>query len=172
MTGRPYRRLCPKSNQRCDCGSQRHRRRCVELIRESPVPLDRARLREILGSGHSYYGGAEPRHRNDDRLNLAARDFIASQLRTDMRVLDVGCGNGSTLRAHCDRFGTGVGIDSDERHLALAEHAKGGRGARNVDFVLLDIGDLPTRFPGEDFDSSRSPSAAQSAMTAGRCRRC
>ncbi len=123
------------------------------------MPLDRARLREILGADHSYYGD-EPEYRNDDRLNPPAREFIASQLQADMRVLDVGCGNGSTLLANCDRFQSGLGIDADERHVALAEEAKSERGARNVQFMLLDLGDVPTSFPGESFDfafSERGP---------------
>ena len=69
-----------------------------------------------------------------------------------MRVLDVGCGDGSTLLANCDRFHTGVGIDNDERHHALAKQAKAGCGAHNVEFLLLDVFDLPASFPGEDFD--------------------
>ncbi len=124
------------------------------------MALDRRRVAETLAAAHSYYGGAEPAHRNDHRLNLPARDFIASQLRPDMRVLDVGCGNGSTLLECCERFRTGVGIDSDERHLALAERAKRECGAPNVEFRLLDLGDLPSASADGEFDfafSERGP---------------
>ncbi len=124
------------------------------------MPLDRTRLAEILGAEHSYYGGPEPAHRNDDRLNLPARDFISTQLRPDMRVLDVGCGNGSTLLEHCERFATGVGIDTDARHLALAEGAKRERGGPNVEFRRVDLDDLPSAFADHEFDfafSERGP---------------
>lgn len=124
------------------------------------MPLDRTRLAEILVAEHSYYGGPEPAHTNDDRLNLPAPDFIASQLRPDMRVLDVGCGNGSTLLEYREHFRTGVGIDTDARHLALALRAKRERGAPNVEFRLVDLGDLPSAFADDEFDfafSERGP---------------
>lgn len=123
------------------------------------MPLDRARLGEILGADHSYYG-PEPEYRNDDRLHPSAREFIASQLRADMRVLDVGSGDGATLLENSDRFRAGVGIEKDERHLALAEKAKGECGARNVEFMLLDLGEVPASFSRESFDfafSERGP---------------
>ena len=124
------------------------------------MPLDRVRLAEVLDAAHSYYGGPEPNHRNDDRLNVSTREFIASNLRAEMRVLDVGCGDGSTLLENCESFGTGVGVDNDERHLALAQRAKADRGAQNVEFRLLDLGDLPSAFSDEEFDfafSERGP---------------
>ncbi len=77
-----------------------------------------------------------------------------------MRVLDVGCGDGARLLENSERLHAGVGIENDEQHLALGQQAKDEHVARNVEFMLLDVGEVPTRFPGGSFDfvfSERGP---------------
>lgn len=51
-------------------------------------------LGRILSHDCSFYRGPALKSRIDARLNPPARDFIASQFTSDMRVLDIGCGNG------------------------------------------------------------------------------
>ncbi len=53
---------------------------------------------------------------------------------------------------HCERFASGVGIDTDVRHLTLAERAKRECGAPNVEFRLLDLRALPSEFSEDEFD--------------------
>jgi SAM-dependent methyltransferase len=122
--------------------------------------LDRARLADVLSADYSYYAGPTPRSRIDARLNPATQDFIGTQLRPDMTVLDVGCGNGATLLRHAGRFEHGVGIDNDKSHLDLATQAKAAGGVDNVEFLLLDIEQLTERLSEESFDfvfSERGP---------------
>ena len=73
------------------------------------MELDQNRLRAILEAEHSYYGSRPAVDRRDSRFNPQARDVIASQLRPEMRVLDIGCGNGETLLENSHRFASGLG---------------------------------------------------------------
>ncbi len=107
-----------------------------------PLNLDRKRLKTILEAEYSYYGSRTEQFREDDRLSPDARDFIGSQLRPDMRVLDIGCGNGATLLGRCHRFASGLGVDHDPAHITLAEEALLQSGCTNVEFRLLS-------FPGD-----------------------
>ena len=114
--------------------------------------LDHDRLREVLEGDHSYYGSRRVRFRDDSRLRVGAGDLIASQLTPDMRVLDIGCGNGSTLLENCERFASGLGIDNDPAHLALADEALGKGGCDNVEFRLLDFLEDGAGLEPESFD--------------------
>lgn len=73
-------------------------------MRGADMKLDQNRLRTILEAEHSFYGSREAEVRRDSRLNPGTRDFIVTQLRPEMRVLDIGCGNGRTLLEHSHRF--------------------------------------------------------------------
>ncbi len=103
------------------------------------MELDRDRIRAILEADHSYYSPRPAGTRIDDRLAPRASDFIASQLRPDMRVLDIGCGNGASLLNNCHRFASGLGIDSDPAHIRLAQEASREGDCGNVEFRLLDF---------------------------------
>ena len=103
------------------------------------MELDRDRVRAILEADHSYYSPGPAGTRIDDRLAPRASDFIASQLRPDMRVLDIGCGNGASLLNSCNRFASALGIDDDPAHIGLAQDALKQRRCDNVEFRLLDF---------------------------------
>ncbi len=118
----------------------------------SNTELDQDRLRAILEVDHSYYGSRSAETRRDDRLNLAASGFIASQLSPDMRVLDIGCGNGETLLENSHRFASGLGVDNDPAHISLAEEALRRRGSTNVEFRLLDFLEDGHELEPESFD--------------------
>lgn len=124
------------------------------------MELDRDRVRAILEADHSYYGTRPAGSRTDDRLAPRAPDFIASQLESDMRVLDLGCGSGATLLENSHRFASGLGIDNDPAHIALAQEASRQGDCDNVEFRLLDfLGDSSELEP-ESFDfvlSERGP---------------
>lgn len=124
------------------------------------MKLDQARLVEVLTADYGYYTGPEPRSRVDTRLNPVAGDLVGAELQPGMRVLDVGCGDGATLLRHADRFGHGVGIDTDQSHLDLAIRARAERAVDNVEFRRLDVGDLRPDLWPEPFDlvlSERGP---------------
>jgi SAM-dependent methyltransferase len=124
------------------------------------VEVDQDHIRSILGAKHSYYGTGAPELRDDGWRNPAAGDLIGSLLRPDMCVLDVGCGAGGTLLEHAALFASGVGIDCNRDHLALAEAARAERGVDSVSFVHLDVADLPRQGWEGRFDlvfSERGP---------------
>lgn len=122
--------------------------------------LDRDRLAEVLAFDHSYYEGPDPECDIDERLNPSRSEFIASQLDPTMTVLDVGCGDGTTLLRNSDRFTEGVGIDNDPAHIALATKGLRSSPVDNVSFVALDAAELPRQPWRERFDfvfSERGP---------------
>ncbi len=124
------------------------------------MDLDQDRLRAILEADHSYYGSQATEARIDERLAPSASDFVASQLRPEMRVLDVGCGSGATLLENGHRFASGLGIDDDPAHIGLAEEALRNSGRSNVEFRLLDFLEDDHEIEAESFDfafSERSP---------------
>ena len=124
------------------------------------MDLDLDRLRAILDADHSYYGSHAPGSRDDDRLAPSASGFIASRFSPDMRVLDVGCGSGVTLLENGHRFASGLGIDDDPAHVALAEEALRNSGRANVEFRLLDFREHGRELDSESFDfvfSERGP---------------
>ncbi len=116
------------------------------------MKLDQNRFKTILEAEHSFYGSQSAEDRRDDRLNPTARDLIAGQLRPEMRVLDVGCGNGKTLVDNSHRFGEGLSVDNDPAHIRLAEEALRGKKAPNVEFRLLDFLKDSTELEPELFD--------------------
>ena len=82
-------------------------------VSSSNIKLDHDLLREILDADHSYYGSRRVEFRDDSRLRTGAGDFIASQLGPEMRVLDIGCGSGTTLQQPGNRCRLGRRLDSE-----------------------------------------------------------
>ncbi len=115
------------------------------------VELEQEKLTAILEACYSYYRRTED-SRQDDRLSPNAREFIASQLRPDMRVLDIGCGNGATLLEHCHRFASGLGVDHDPAHVGLADEALRESECTNVEFRRLDFPSDAHELEPESFD--------------------
>lgn len=116
------------------------------------MTLDLDRIAAVLAESHSYYGGREPGYRADGRMTPGTRDFLGSQFRAGMVVLDVGCGNGGTLIAHAGTFAEGLGIDNDPAHLALADKAAAEAGTTNLSFRLLEVDQLPSQGWADRFD--------------------
>lgn len=123
------------------------------------MELDQNRLRTIIEGDHSFYGTAAG-FRRDNRLHPGTGDFILTQVQPDMRVLDVGCGNGATLIRGYNRFAYGLGIDNDPEHIRMAEDGLKESGAANVEFRLLDFEENADILEPELFDfvfSQRGP---------------
>ena len=116
------------------------------------MKLNQERLRGILSADHSYYGTRLAEFRRDERLKPSTLDFIAAQLSPDMRVLDIGCGNGTTLLENSHLFASGLGIDNDPAHVALAEEALQKSGCANVEFRLLNFPEDRDELQPESFN--------------------
>jgi SAM-dependent methyltransferase len=116
------------------------------------MQIDQDRLREILQRKHSYYGSGDIPIRKDYRWFPARDDFIAAQITSAARVLDLGCGSGGFLLEQSACFHSGLGIDIDPEHLQLAEQAKQAQGIQNVEFRLLDFPRDAAQLPPESFD--------------------
>ena len=124
------------------------------------MEFDRDRLKSILNQDHSYYGSKPAKYRTDRRIAPRASEVIASQFRREMRVLDVGCGNGSTLLQNANRICSALGVDNDPGHIELAEKDRAARQVRNVAFKSLDFLADGRALEPESFDfvySERAP---------------
>ena len=131
--------------------------------------LDQDRLSAILEAEHSYYGSRPAADRRDSRLNPQARDIIASQLRPEMRVLDIGCGSGATLLENSPRFASGLSIDN-ARHISAWLRTPCGREMVRTS----KFGCLTSHGRSRSWNRSRMISCSQngalSAMTASASR--
>jgi ubiquinone/menaquinone biosynthesis C-methylase UbiE len=79
--------------------------------------------------------------------------FFLPHLRSDMHVLDCGCGPGSITIDFAEVVASGavVGIDLAPSHIAWARAQAAQRGITNVRFAVGDILHLP--FPDATFDA-------------------
>lgn len=114
------------------------------------MEIDRDRVAEVLARPHSFYGSGKAKWRVDARLNAGTRTFISQQFERDMRVLDVGCGDGATLIENADRFAHGTGIDPDPQHLDLARAA--AEDVANVTFEESALDEFAATAEKESFD--------------------
>lgn len=103
------------------------------------MEFDRDRLKSILNQEHSFYGSKPAKYRTDGHITPRASEVIASRFRREMRVLDIGCGNGATLLLNAERFGSALGVDNDPSHVELAEKGRAARQVQNVEFRRLDF---------------------------------
>jgi SAM-dependent methyltransferase len=75
-------------------------------------------------------------------VDEAAREAFPSRGRAELRVLDVGCGNGSQLALPLVRAGYQVkGVDTDARSIAHAQRL--AEGMTGAEFVCTRVEDLP-----------------------------
>lgn len=103
------------------------------------MELDHDHLKSILNQEHSYYGSKPAKYRTDGHIAPRASEVIASQFHPEMRVLDIGCGNGGTLLQNASRFDSALGVDIDPGHIELAEKDREMGQVRNVEFRLFDF---------------------------------
>src|SRR5262245_24914387 len=88
------------------------------------------------------------------RTVLKDAAFFLDHVRAGMRLLDCGCGPGATSAGPAEVVAPGelVGIDTNDRHLALARAHAADRGLRTARFEHADIHALP--FPAGSFDGA------------------
>jgi SAM-dependent methyltransferase len=123
------------------------------------MEFDLNRLRAIIERNHAFYD-SKMKYQTDNRLHPGTGDFILSQLNRNMRVLDIGCGNGNTLIRGNRQFAHGLGIDNDAEHIRMAEKTIRETGTTNVEFRLLDFEEDSDSIDSESFDfvfSQRGP---------------
>ena len=84
--------------------------------------------------------------------NLTRQHLIHLDLKPGQRLLDVGCGMGGTLALLNEEFeGLDlVGVNIDDRQLALARSSVHAREGNSIDFVQADACSLP--FPDHSVD--------------------
>lgn len=122
--------------------------------------LDQDRLGEVLGHAYGYYRGPEPREEIDERLHPTTVDLVRSSLTSQSEVLDIGCGDGSTLLDLAPWIGSGVGVDQDPEHVGLAVTSVQASTITNVSFEQLGFEQLTARGWDARFDlafSERGP---------------
>lgn len=95
----------------------------------------------------------------DEVREAKRRSYALLAPEPGQRLLDVGCGTGSDVRALADLVGPAgsvVGVDPSEHALAAARAVRHRDG---IEFVAASAEDLP--FPGASFDGARSERTIQ-----------
>lgn len=87
----------------------------------------------------------------DIRVRKDEWDWLSEHLpeSREIRVLDIGCGNGALLNALSDRIGSGVGVDESE---AILERAR-KRNADKTNVELIKISGPVLPFEDHSFDA-------------------
>ncbi|ODS00159.1 hypothetical protein AUC68_03350 [Methyloceanibacter methanicus] len=80
----------------------------------------------------------------DMRAYNATLDRTRSYLAKDQRVLEVGCGTGTTALHLCGSVGHYIGSDISSDMIRIASEKAFAQGARNVAFKTAGIGDIAT----------------------------
>ena len=96
----------------------------------------------------------------DKYANTSLRDEAAyhrklgetqQRLRSDMRVLEVGCGTGSTAIEHAPHVERILATDFSERMIEIGRERAREAGATNIDFDVVPLAEIATR--GERYDA-------------------
>jgi ubiquinone/menaquinone biosynthesis C-methylase UbiE len=80
-------------------------------------------------------------------------DKTASHLAASDRVLEFGCGTGSTALIHASRVAHIDAIDFSSKMIAIARHKARDLGVANVRFEISSFEDWPLPEPGEGYDA-------------------
>lgn len=86
----------------------------------------------------------------DPYLQLAVEKIILEELRPGARLLDVGCGDGSSTVKFARAVGYALGVDYIDEFVRKARDKAVGEGLDNVDFVCGDVTRLSESVPGKD----------------------
>lgn len=88
----------------------------------------------------------------DPMLNSSHR-CASAYVSEGVRVLDVACGGGTLALMAAKKAGRVLAIDIDQDMLDAARYSAEKRGVANVDFIMMDAGDLSS-FSNCEFDIS------------------
>ena len=75
----------------------------------------------------------------------ATLDRTRYYLEEDQRVLEVGCGTGTTALRLCDSVQEYVGSDISSGMIRIASHKAFEKGARNVEFTTAAVGEIAAK---------------------------
>ena len=95
-------------------------------------------------SSFEYPGAYYEVIRNDFRDLAAETEFLASYLPSGGRVLDLGSGTGTTLRALAALGHPGVGVDQSAEFTGYAEKAASADGSAGTEFVRAAVEEYAT----------------------------
>src|SRR4029450_2591259 len=85
----------------------------------------------------------------------------------EMRLLDVGCGNGYFAREMAKRGARVTGIDISPRMIAHAKQHESA-AAPGIEYQVVDAATLPAGFPAQPFDMATSCLALQDMPEVGK----
>ncbi len=87
-----------------------------------------------------------------DPINAELHAFVAKQIETGARVLDIGCGTGALAFRVAPRAAEVVGVDLSPAMVAYANRRLRERGTGNVSFVVGDAATALAGRPDASFD--------------------
>ncbi len=87
-----------------------------------------------------------------DPINAKLHAFVAKQIETGARVLDIGCGTGALAFRVAPRAAEVAGVDLSPAMVAYANRRLRERGAENVSFVVGDASTALADRPDASFD--------------------
>ncbi len=87
-----------------------------------------------------------------DPINAELHAFVAKQIETGARVLDIGCGTGALAFRVAPRAAEVVGVDLSPAMVAYANRRLRERGTENVSFVVGDAATALAGRPAASFD--------------------
>ena len=102
----------------------------VKLFLRIFFALDNFCYKVISSLAIKYEGGVHPKHRI-----LNYHQFFLDNIEQNNNVLDVGCGNGSLTFDLSKKAQKVVGVDLNEKYLAVA---KKNNQAQNIEYILGD----------------------------------
>ena len=79
-------------------------------------------------------------------------DVTASYLTPQDRLLEFGCGTGTTALIHAPRVSHIDAVDFSSEMIAIAREKTGAQGVSNVRFEISSFGDWPLPKSGEGYD--------------------
>lgn len=86
----------------------------------------------------------------DEEIYRKKLEITQSYFRPEMKLLEIGCGTGSTALAHAPLVSHILAIDFSEKMIGFAEAKRNSAGIQNVDFECRDVESLNT--PDNSFD--------------------
>jgi SAM-dependent methyltransferase len=133
-------------------GPQRRSRR-VRNPRGDRPPHDRSRHRKTDMTTRTYWDRIAPRYARRPVADPAAYDAklarVRALLRARDRMLEIGCGTGSTALTLAPAVSEIVATDLSEGMIAIAEGKRADAEISNVRFLRAGAGDI---LPGAPFD--------------------
>jgi ubiquinone/menaquinone biosynthesis C-methylase UbiE len=86
----------------------------------------------------------------DEEIYKKKLEITQSYFRPEMKLLEIGCGTGSTALTHASQVSHILAIDFSEKMIELAETKRNSAGIRNVDFECRTFKVL--NLPDNSFD--------------------